>query len=1203
MKKNQRNIVRLLLLFIPAMLVMLLPSLSFGQLQNLNDYVLFAGNGTVPGQTCSNPASPGFAVQLSSSTTINGGTIGSYVLVKTTGSSTITGSIRSGNDVILSNSNTVGGSIAATNAGLQSGTSVSIGTNFSLAGSIDANGNISVGSGNIVGSVTHPNGTTYTGPLPGGGNILGSPSLPGLPALPSPVVFPAAGTQNISTTTTLNPGCYKKMTLSGNKTITLNGPGVYVFSSINNTGSANSFVFNFQNNPTGTFKIYVHGNMCLGKVNATMINGGNASRIFSETHGAGSGAFTIANGYGGGISRWLGNVYAPYSAINIGSGTGNSEINGSLWSGTQVIICSGVTINFVSPGSCTTPNASAGLDKELNCLATTVVLDGSSTTPGVTYSWAGPGIVSGGSSATPTVNLAGTYTVTVTSNGCTATDHVVVNSNTVQPDAKAGPDLTLSCTNVTVTLNGSSSTNGVNYLWTGPGIVSGANTSSPIVNAPGTYTLTVSNPLNGCTASEDAIVSTNYSTPTAEAGPGNAITCTILEVTLAGSSNTAGANFAWTTTGTGNIVSGASTASPVVNGIGTYTLVVSDPNSGCTATDQVIIVEGPCILPYYTPCPDGKYNGVLGCELSSLYLNYTVGSDTINDVYFFGGDSVYVEIISIEGQTQNLFNLIYNVTGYGLTDTIPNGLNPLIITGRMPIANLNNLTLPPVAALINYVRPVYPSVINSGVTASQGDTAQRTPQVREAFGITGEGVKVCVLSDSYNSILGDPANTDIVNGDLPGIGNPDDDLIPVTIIKEYPYGQRSDEGRAMLQIIHDVAPDAALGFRTATISEGDMALGVIQCAQNGCDIIADDVTWVTSPFFQDGVVAKAVDSVSSMGVSYFVAAGNFDSKSYQNFYTPMAAPFGLTGTAHDFGGGDNLLSVTLAPGNYTIVLQWQDSIYSLGQTSTGTQTDFDIYLTNQFGTQYFGFNRNNLGGDPLEVLPFIVPGTVPVQANLTIIRAAGSINSNFKLIVFRGELSFNEHANGISTIVGQANAASAITVGAVNYFNTPDYGVNPPTVQDFSSRGGTPVDGVVRNKPDLIAPNGGNTTVQLGGPNVDGDVFPNFFGTSAAAPHAAAVGALLKSAKQKFYGDVVSPTQMKSLLTSTALDMSTPGFDFNTGNGYIQPFDAMLTFAAPTPQAGALVWDTTIVPGTVVLSSAVEGNYFTTSSVIIFNGD
>jgi hypothetical protein len=212
---------------------------------------------------------------------------------------------------------------------------------------------------------------------------------------------------------------------------------------------------------------------------------------------------------------------------------------------------------------------------------------------------------------------------------------------------------------------------------------------------------------------------------------------------------------------------------------------------------------------------------------------------------------------------------------------------------------------------------------------------------------------------------------------------------------------------------------------------------VIECAQAGCEIVVDDVTFLTSPFYQDGVISKAVDSVASMGVTYFTSAGNFGNKSYEAAFSPMAAPLGIAGQAHDFGGNDNLLSVTLPPGNYTIVLQWQDSIYSLGQTSTGTINDFDIYLTNQYGTKYFGFNRNNLGGDPLEVLPFIVPGSADVQANISVVRAAGNQAARFKLIVFRGEISFNEHTTGGSTIIGQGNAEGAITLGASNYFNTP----------------------------------------------------------------------------------------------------------------------------------------------------------------------
>ena len=144
---------------------------------------------------------------------------------------------------------------------------------------------------------------------------------------------------------------------------------------------------------------------------------------------------------------------------------------------------------------------------------------------------------------------------------------------------------------------------------------------------------------------------------------------------------------------------------------------------------------------------------------------------------------------------------------------------------------------------------------------------------------------------------------------------------------------------------------------------------------------------------------------------------------------------------------------------------------------------------------------------------------------------------------------------------------------------------------------------LLRNKPDFCAPDGVNTTVAFGSLNVEADAFPNFFGTSCSAPHAGAGAALLMSAKKKFYNLDISAPEMKTLLQSTATDMDTPGFDFNSGAGLIDIGAAMQTFAAPTPDLISLDYDTTTTPGLTTLFIEVEGNFLTTQSVIIFRDD
>jgi hypothetical protein len=294
------------------------PLNSSAQQLRIFDFAIFGGNGTCPnGQTLS---SPQCAVQLGSATFVNGGSVGSYRLVKSTGNINIAGNIHSGGTIELANGNSVSGKITAANSqGLSINTTILlVGSNATFGGNIDVKGKIVIGGGVVSGKVTHPPGTSYSGPTPAGGNVTAAPSLPTLPTMPAISNFPDYGTTDITSTTPIIPGAYRNLTLGGNKTITLSGPGVYTFKSIKNSGNTNSFVFDFQNSSTGTFIIYVHGDVDLNKVNATMINGGSASRIFAETHGTGSTnpdptvAWNIANGASGNsASKWLGVGLGP----------------------------------------------------------------------------------------------------------------------------------------------------------------------------------------------------------------------------------------------------------------------------------------------------------------------------------------------------------------------------------------------------------------------------------------------------------------------------------------------------------------------------------------------------------------------------------------------------------------------------------------------------------------------------------------------------------------------------------------------------------------------------------------------------------------------------------------------------------------------------------------------------------------------------
>lgn len=249
------------------------------------------------------------------------------------------------------------------------------------------------------------------------------------------------------------------------------------------------------------------------------------------------------------------------------------------------------------------PTAIAGQPQILTCTITSATLNGagSSSGPEFSYAWstANGNITGGVNTLTPTIDDPGIYMVTVTdnTNNCTSVASVTITENVVLPVVDAGVNNTLTCAITTLPLQAqiiSSSSPGISYIWgTGNGqINSGGNTATPIIGAVGTYSVTVTDALNGCTGTDQLIIDNDITLPDALIGNPQTLTCTTTEIALSTNGSSTGPNFTydWTTQG-GNIVSVVDPLSPLVDDPGVYNVLITNTSNGCTQTASVTVPE------------------------------------------------------------------------------------------------------------------------------------------------------------------------------------------------------------------------------------------------------------------------------------------------------------------------------------------------------------------------------------------------------------------------------------------------------------------------------------------------------------------------------------------------------------------------------------------------------------------------------------
>ena len=465
-----------------------------------------------------------------------------------------------------------------------------------------------------------------------------------------------------------------------------------------------------------------------------------------------------------------------------------------------------------------------------------------------------------------------------------------------------------------------------------------------------------------------------------------------------------------------------------------------------------------------------------------------------------------------------------------------------MILATMPLTALETLAANPDVV---HIAPAAQGRTNVGALTSQGYISHRANQVLSTLGKDGTGVKVGVLSDSVQALA-----ALIASGDLPA----DTFVVP----GQGGTATGASEGTAMMEIVHDLAPGARLFFATALNGVANFANNIRTLRfVYGCDIIVDDFTYFNEGVFQDGPIARAVNDVVADGALYFSSAANSGnltsgtSGTWEGDFNPggaSGAPLPAGYTLHVFSGAQTF--DVLTGGTTFISTKWSDPL-------GGSTNDYDMFVLNAAGTSVTcaATGLQNGTQDPYEFCSR--SAGFAVGSRIVIAQKAGAAQRALHLDTERGLLSI-----GTSGATFGHNAGLNTVSTAATYWNSARTGTKPfvggaanPT-EVFSSDGprrifydpaGNPITlnnvlfgtngGALLIKPDVTAADGASSKTPG---------FLPFFGTSAAAPHAAAVAALIKSVRPGY-----TNAQILNAMTQTALDIRAAGVDRDSGYGIV----------------------------------------------------
>jgi subtilisin family serine protease len=424
-------------------------------------------------------------------------------------------------------------------------------------------------------------------------------------------------------------------------------------------------------------------------------------------------------------------------------------------------------------------------------------------------------------------------------------------------------------------------------------------------------------------------------------------------------------------------------------------------------------------------------------------------------------------------------------------------------------------------ASLNNVQRITPpdyAFTRAGSVEGEHDRVLRCDEVRSTFGVTGSGVRIGVISDGIDHIAASQAT-----GNAPAV------TVPVSPRCRAGSG---DEGSAIIELIHDCAPGAEIGFCGPT-DDLEM-IDCIACLHEafGADVIVDDLGFAGQPVFADGPVAQAVKDALDAGVAYFTAAGNSAQEHYQGRYERCG-----NGDRHQFATADCTMDFRFV-GSIGIVLQWDEPFGS-------ASSNYDLCVPG------LGCSEDVQDGDddPIEGLIVTCNGVCPAGVEIYKRSGADAELSVFFIPIGYSATELLEHRVTTGSIFGHPCVEGAFAVGAIDA-SRPQQDV----IERFSSRGPCTIkfpSFEQRLKPDIIGIDG----ISNSGP---GDFPSPFYGTSASAPGVAAVAALLFDLNPS-----LTVPDLRRAFENTSVDLGSAGPDITYGCGRADALAAALAVVPP----------------------------------------